>query len=83
MSEAQMKEMAESRQLPENIDIVAPADGFILARNITPGPHFDRSTGFYRIADLSRVWSGSPLAAGLSQDAPLEQARDTARVAHP
>ena len=56
MSEVQMKEMAESRQLPENIDIVAPADGFILARNLTPGQHFDRSTEFYRIADLSRVW---------------------------
>ena len=56
MSDVQIKGMAESRQLPENIDIVAPADGFILARNITPGQHFDRSTEFYRIADLSRVW---------------------------
>jgi Cu(I)/Ag(I) efflux system membrane fusion protein len=56
MSEVQMKEMAENRQLPENIDIVAPADGFILARSITPGQHFDRSTEFYRIADLSRIW---------------------------
>jgi RND family efflux transporter MFP subunit len=56
MSETQMREMAESRQLPENIDIVAPADGFILARNISAGQHFDRSTEFYRIADLSRVW---------------------------
>jgi RND family efflux transporter MFP subunit len=56
VSEVQIKEMADRHQLPENVDIVAPADGFILARNITPGQHFERSTEFYRIADLSRVW---------------------------
>jgi len=54
--EVQIAQMAESGQLPENIDIVAPADGFILARNVTPGQHFDHSVEFYRIADLSRVW---------------------------
>ncbi len=56
VSDVQIKHMAESRQLPENIDIVAPADGFILARNISPGQHFDHDLEFYRIADLSRVW---------------------------
>jgi len=56
MSEAQIKQMAENRQLPQTVDIVSPADGFILARTITPGQHFDRSTEFYRIADLSQVW---------------------------
>lgn len=43
-------------KLPESIDIVAPAEGFILARNITLGQHFERSMEFYRIADLNRVW---------------------------
>jgi membrane fusion protein, copper/silver efflux system len=56
VSDMQIKQMAESRQLPEAVDVVAPADGFILARNITPGQHFDRSMEFYRIADLSQVW---------------------------
>ena len=56
MSDVQIKEMAESRQLPESIDVVAPLDGFILARNITAGQHFDCSVEFYRIADLSQVW---------------------------
>jgi len=56
MSDVQMKQIADSRQLPENIDVVAPADGYILARNITPGQHFERNNEFYRIADLSRVW---------------------------
>src|SRR5581483_11486748 len=56
MSDAQLKQMAETRQLPESVDVVSPADGFVLSRNITPGQHFDRSTEFYRIADLSHVW---------------------------
>ena len=56
LSEAQIRQMAESHQLPETVDIVSPVDGFILGRNITPGQHFDRSTEFYRIADLTEVW---------------------------
>lgn len=56
VSEAQIRQMADNRQLPETFDVVSPVDGFILARNITPGQHFDRSMEFYRIADLSKVW---------------------------
>ena len=56
MSDVQIKQMAENGRIPESIDIVAPVDGFILARDITPGQHFDRAMEFYRIADLSRVW---------------------------
>jgi Cu(I)/Ag(I) efflux system membrane fusion protein len=56
MSDLQLKQIADSRQLPEDIYVVAPVDGYILARNITPGQHFERNSEFYRIADLSRVW---------------------------
>jgi Cu(I)/Ag(I) efflux system membrane fusion protein len=56
MSEVQIKHIAEERQLPETIDIVAPVDGFILARNITTGQHFEHDMEFYRVADLVRVW---------------------------
>jgi Cu(I)/Ag(I) efflux system membrane fusion protein len=56
VSDEQIRHMAQNHQLPESIDIVAPADGFILSRNITPGQHFDRSMEFYRIANLSKVW---------------------------
>jgi RND family efflux transporter MFP subunit len=56
MSDEQLQRVAETRQLPDSIDVVAPADGFILARNITPGQHFDHDMEFYRIADLSQVW---------------------------
>ena len=56
ISDAQINQMNESRQLPETVDIVAPAEGIILARNVSPGQHFDRSMEFYRIADLAKVW---------------------------
>ena len=56
MSETQIQQMAENHQLPESAEIVSPVDGFVMARNISPGQHFDRSMEFYRIADLSKVW---------------------------
>lgn len=56
MSDVQIKQVSDSRQLPENIDVVAPVDGFILSRSITAGQHFDRDMEFYRLADLGRVW---------------------------
>jgi len=56
MSDLQIGKIADSGQLPENVDVVSPADGFIFARNVTPGQHFERAMEFYRIADLSRVW---------------------------
>lgn len=56
MSDVQLQEMAESGRIPDSVDVVAPIDGFILARSVTPGQHFDRFTEFYRIADLRRVW---------------------------
>ncbi|HTC64675.1 MAG TPA: efflux RND transporter periplasmic adaptor subunit [Candidatus Saccharimonadales bacterium] len=56
MSDDQIKRMADSRELPESIDIVSPTDGFILSRNVSPGQHFDHMMEFYKIADLSHVW---------------------------
>jgi membrane fusion protein, copper/silver efflux system len=56
MSDVQIQGMADSRQLPESIDVIAPAEGFILSRNITSGQHFDHDVVFYRIADLRKVW---------------------------
>jgi len=56
MSDVQIQSMADSRQLPESIDVIAPAEGFILARNITSGQHFGHDMVFYRIADLRKVW---------------------------
>jgi membrane fusion protein, copper/silver efflux system len=56
MSPLQMEEIKHTRQVPESIKIYAPADGFVLARNVSPGQKFERGVEWYRIADLNRVW---------------------------
>jgi Cu(I)/Ag(I) efflux system membrane fusion protein len=52
----QREELARTRKVPNTIQIVSPVDGFVLARNVSPGLKFDRGFEFYRIADLRRVW---------------------------
>ena len=40
----------------QKIYIVAPASGFILARNVSLNQRFERGTELFKLADLSRVW---------------------------
>jgi Cu(I)/Ag(I) efflux system membrane fusion protein len=56
MSDAQIEELGNSRTIPEDVYIVSPVDGFVVARNISAGQRFEHYTEFYRIADLSHVW---------------------------
>jgi RND family efflux transporter MFP subunit len=56
MSDRQIDEIARTREPTENIRVVAPADGFVLTRNVFPGLKFEGGTEFFRIADLSKVW---------------------------
>jgi membrane fusion protein, copper/silver efflux system len=56
MGELQIEELIRSRKLMQDVDITAPADGFILQRNVSAGQRFERGTELFRIADLSRVW---------------------------
>jgi membrane fusion protein, copper/silver efflux system len=56
MSEQQIKELADTRQVMDKVFIMAPATGFIIARNVSPGQRFDKGFEWYRIADLSKVW---------------------------
>ncbi len=56
MSPKQIEELGKTRQLTQDIVIAAPAPGFILTRNITPGQLIERGTELFRIADMSRVW---------------------------
>lgn len=56
MSRLQIEEIRRTRQAPTNIRILAPANGFVLARNVSPGQKFERGTEWYRIAALDRVW---------------------------
>ena len=56
MSASQIEEIKRTREVPVTVRILAPADGFVLARNVSPGQKFEKGTEWYRIADLKRVW---------------------------
>ncbi len=56
MSDKQIEEIRRTRLIPDTIKILAPAKGFVLARNVSPGQRFDKGAEWYRIAGLSRIW---------------------------
>ncbi len=80
MSEMQIEEISKNHMIPEDIYVVAPTDGFILSRNISPGMRFDRESELYRIADLSHVWIAAEV---FGKDAAAFRAGTIARVTLP
>ena len=54
MSLPQIQEMRRRREVPLTIDIRSPADGVVLARNITLGQKFEKGAEWFRIANLER-----------------------------
>jgi membrane fusion protein, copper/silver efflux system len=56
MGDLQIEEMIRTRKYMENVNVTSPADGIILARNVSLGQRFEKGTELYRIADISRVW---------------------------
>jgi RND family efflux transporter MFP subunit len=56
MSEKQMKELASNRTVMDKVFIMAPATGFIIARNVSPGQQFEKGFEWYQIANLDQVW---------------------------
>jgi len=78
VSEAQIEEMYTTRKVPDGVYIVAPADGYIVARNVSPGMRFERNAELYRIADLSHVWIVADLLGPEDQPQPGAVARITA-----
>ena len=77
MSDEQINRIADTRELPNSVDIVAPADGLILARGITAGQHFEHTMEFYRVADLSKVWV---VAEVFQQEAPYLRPGNSAEI---
>jgi Cu(I)/Ag(I) efflux system membrane fusion protein len=80
MSDAQIDEIAMTRKIPEDVYVVSPTDGFILARDISPGMRFEKHAEFYRIVDLSRVWI---FAEVFGQDASAFRSGASVRVTLP
>jgi membrane fusion protein, copper/silver efflux system len=56
MSEQQIHELGTTRQVTGDIQVLAPVDGIVLARDISPSQRFEKGTQLYRVADLSKVW---------------------------
>ena len=77
LSQLQLKEIMRTRDVPTDLQVYSPAEGFVLARNMTPGQRFDKGAEWYRIADLSRVWIQADV---YSEDAPYIHAGASAMV---
>ena len=56
MSKSQIKELARTRRLTQDIELRAPVTSFVLARNVSPGQKIAKSEELYKLADLSHVW---------------------------
>ena len=56
MGEHQIEEIAKTHHINTNLDLVAPGDGIVLSRSISPHQRFERGAELYRIADLRKVW---------------------------
>jgi multidrug efflux pump subunit AcrA (membrane-fusion protein) len=56
MGEKQIEELGRTRKFTDQIEMTSPANGIIIARNIYVGQRFEKTTEFFKITDLSRVW---------------------------
>jgi len=56
MDPRQIDEIARLRQVQVDTRLTAPADGFIVARNVFFNQKFDAGAELFRIVDLSHVW---------------------------
>ncbi len=56
MTDSQIKELQQTRQAATEIEIRSPADGFVVARSISPDQRFDKGLEMFRIADISHLW---------------------------
>ena len=80
VSTRQLERMRQKRELPLTIDILAPADGVVIARSVTLGQRFDKGAEWFRIASLDRVWV---LVDVLEADLPLVRPGAPVRVSVP
>src|SRR5919197_6293158 len=77
MSDVQIDEIRRTRDIPLLLKVYAPADGFVIARNVSLGQKFDKNAEWYRIANLDKVWI---LADVFENEAPYVKAGMVAKV---
>ena len=56
MTASQIEALGKTRERTYTVEIRAPASGFILVRNISPGQRFDSGDDLYVIGNLGSVW---------------------------
>lgn len=56
LGEAQIRQLAKTRQVTLDVTLTAPAAGVIVTRSVLQKQRFDRGNELFRIADLSRLW---------------------------
>ncbi len=61
MSGVQIEAIARTKSVLPQVDLVAPATGFITMRNLYADQKFEKGAELYRIVDLSRVWIAADL----------------------
>ncbi len=77
ISDAQIAELGKSRVPPKTLEILAPADGFVIEKNAVQGQMVDAGMKLYRLADLGIVWV---FAQVYEQDLPYVQLGQEATV---
>lgn len=80
MGHLQIQEMIRTRKFISHIDICAPAEAMITAREVTEGQRFEKGVELYRLADIRRVWI---LADLFPSDAQHARAGASVRVVLP
>jgi membrane fusion protein, copper/silver efflux system len=56
MGDKEVDDLVKTHHVNNSLDLVAPGDGVVLARTISPHQRFEKGAELYRIADLRRVW---------------------------
>jgi RND family efflux transporter MFP subunit len=70
ISDAQIAALTKSRDPNKTMQILAPADGFVIEKNVVQGQMVDAGMPLYRLADLGIVWV---FAQVYEQDLPYVQ----------
>jgi RND family efflux transporter MFP subunit len=70
ISDAQIGALEKTRELRKTLEILAPADGFVVEKNVVQGQMVDAGAKLYRLADLGIVWV---FAQVYEQDLPYVQ----------
>ena len=77
ISDAQIAALAKAREPRKTLEILAPADGFVIEKNVVQGQMVDAGMTLYRLADLGIVWV---YAQVYEQDLPYVQLGQEATV---